>query len=309
MKRRILSILALVGMLTAPAAFAQSSTHSPFQQPQYFAVDYGQWSIQGQSPNTYLFSPGGLCNGSASGSQFFTFATNAPVLISDATPSNSEVVTPSSVTNTGSQCGFSASPANNHYSFQVKSGTAGLQESLNALAVTTTAYPATIVLDRNWFTQAGSVPGTTPSAIIGAAKGNTHALLEDVTTAGPTFYVWNGTAYSSSTGTWVNTKPTATAGAGAGTSPTISDAGTALVGSVALTAGTATTTGTLFTLAWTSSQFHAAPTGCTVKSTGANVYSTFTSATSFSSTALLTVTVATTPPTASTAYAFSYNCY
>lgn len=309
MKRILISILGLVGLLTAPAAFAQSSTHSPYQQPQYFAIDYGQWAIQGQSANTYLFSPGGLCNGSASGTQFFPFSTNGPVEIVDATPANSEVVTPSSVTNTGSQCGFSASPSNNHYSFQVKSGTAGLQESLNALAVKSSAYPALIILDRNWFATSNNIPGTTSAAIIAAAAGNTHALLEDLTTAGPTFYVYKaGTGYIS--GTWSNAKPTAAAGAGAGTSPTISDAGTALAGTVSLTSGTSTTTGALFTLTWASSgQFLVAPTACTVTSIGTNSYTTFTSATSYSSGGILTVTVATTPPVASTAYKFSYSCY
>lgn len=306
---RVISILGLVGLLTAPAAFAQSSTKTPFTQTSYYAADYGQWQIPGQSANTYLFSPGGLCNASASGGQFFAFATTAPVLIIDATPANTEIVTPSTVTNTGSQCGFSASPANNHYSFRVTSGTAGLQESLNALAVKSTAYPANIVLDRNWFTAANSLPGTTPLTVIGAATGNTHAFLSDVTSAGAINYVWNGSAYVS--GTWSNVKPTATAGAGAGTAPTISDAGTALVGTVSLASGTATTTGTLFTLAWaTSAQFLAAPGGCTVTSIGANPYTTFTSAVSFASShGVLTVTVATTAPVASTAYKFSYSCF
>lgn len=306
---RLISILGLVGLLTAPAAFAQSATKQPYSQTSYYAVDYGQWAVRSQSPNTYLFSPQGLCTATASGGQFFPFSTNAPVLIVDATPANTEVVTPSTVTNASTQCGFTASPANNHYSFQVKSGTGGLQEALNALAVTSTAYPANIVLDRNWFTTAANVPATTPLTIIGAAAGNTHAFLSDVTSAGPVYYVWNGTAYVS--GTWSNAKPAAAAGAGAGTAPTIADAGTALAGTVSLTAGTATTTGTLFTLTWaTSAQFLAAPGGCTVTSIGANPYTTFTSAVSFASShAILTVTVATTAPVASTAYKFSYSCY
>lgn len=308
MKYRILSLLALVGLLTAPVAFAQSSTHTPYQQSVYYAADYGQWGIKSQSANTYLFSPGGLCTASASGSQFFPFATNAPVEILDATPANSEVVTPSSVTNSGSQCGFSASPANNHYSFQIVSGTAGLQESLNALAVPTTPYPATIILDRNWLSAAGNVIGATPSGIISAAKGNTHAFLEDITSAGPSFYVWNGTAYVS--GTWSNAVPTAAAGAAAGTSPTVATAaGTALSPIQSITTGTATTTGTLFTETWaTTAQFLAAPT-CTVKSIGTNSFTAFTVATTFTSShAVLTVT-ATSAPAASTAYKFAASCY
>lgn len=295
-------ILGAVGLLTAPAASAQSSTKSPFQQPVYYAIDYGQWAIASQQANTYLFSPQGLCTASASGGQFFPFATNAPVLIVDATPANTDVVTPSTVTNAASQCGFTASPSHSHYSFQIKSGTAGLQESLNALASPTTAYPATINLDRNWFATAASIPGTTPLTIIGAAAGNGHAFLVDITSGAPIYYVWNGTAYAS--GTWTNGKPTAAAGAAAGTSPTISDAGTALATTVSLAAGTSTTTGTLFTLTWgTGKGFTYAPSGCTVTSNGTNSFTTFTSAISGTSTPVLTVT-ATSAPTASTAYSF-----
>lgn len=303
MKHRILSILALVGLLTAPVAFAQSSTHSPFQQPEYYAVDYGQWAIKSQSANTFLFSPQGLCVASAAGSQFFPFATNAPVLINDATPANSEVVTPSAVTNASSQCGFTASPSNNHYSFQVVSGTAGLQEALNALASPATAYPAKINIDRNWYVSANSVPGTSAAAIITAAKGNAHAFLVDITSAPAINYVWTGTAYAS--GTWNNSAPIAAAGAAAGTSPTISDAGTALSTTVSLTSGTATTTGSLFTVTWSSSHgFAYAPTGCTVNSIGTNSFTAFTIAVTGTTTPVLTVT-ATSAPAVSTAYKFS----
>lgn len=305
MKHRILSILALVGLLTAPAAFAQSSTHSPFQQPEYYAVDYGQWAIKSQSANTYLFSPQGLCVASAAGSQFFPFATNAPVLINDATPANSEVVTPSAVTNASSQCGFTASPSNNHFSFQVVSGTAGLQEALNALASPATAYPAKINIDRNWYVEANSVAGTSGATIIAAAKGNAHAFLADITTVPVTNYVWTGTAYSSTSAAWVNVAPTAAAGTAAGTSPTISDAGTALATTVSLTSGTATTTGSLFTVTWGSGHgFTYAPTGCTVTSNGPNSFTAFTIAVTGTTTPVLTVT-ATSAPTVSTAYKFS----
>ena len=303
---RFISIIGLVGLLTAPAAFAQNRT--PNSQPWYFANDYSQWAIRSQSPNTYLFSPNGLCVATASGGQFFPFATNAPIFINDATPANSELVTPSAVTNTGSQCGFTASPVNNHYSFSIVSGTGGLQEAINALKGSGTA-PALILLDRNWTANVLSLPSTTPASVIGAAVGNATVALENITTITPTFYVWSGTAYV--TGTWTNVVPTTAAGAAAGTSPTIGSAvGTALSGNVALTAGTATTTGTLFTLTYaTSGQFLYAPT-CKVSSTGTNSFTAFTVATTYPSSthALVTVT-ATSAPTASTAYAFNYKCY
>jgi hypothetical protein len=197
MKRIILTILGLVGLLTAPAAFAQNTT--PFSQPQFYATAYNQWAISSanSAPNSYLFSPGGVCNAAASGTTFYAFNTNAPVLIVDATPANTEVVTPSTVTNTQSQCGFTASPANNHYSFQVRSGTAGLQEALNALANgPSSSYPGLLILDRNWYNAANVIPGTTPAAIIAAATGTTAIIVEDITTAPATFYVWGGSSYS-----------------------------------------------------------------------------------------------------------------
>ena len=198
LQRALISIIGLVGLLTAPAAFAQNATRTPYTQTQYYASDFANWAIRSQSANTYLFSPGGLCNASASGIQFYVFNTNAPVAIIDATPANSEIVTPSTVTNTGSQCGFTASPANNHYSFQVISGTAGLQEAINALSISPTLYPALIVLDRNFFTIAASLPGTnTGGSIIGSVTGSNGIILEDVTTAPAKYFGWNGTQYVS----------------------------------------------------------------------------------------------------------------
>ena len=99
LQRALISIIGLVGLLTAPAAFAQNATRTPYTQTQYYASDFANWAIRSQSANTYLFSPGGLCNASASGIQFYVFNTNAPVAIIDATPANSEIVTPSTVTN------------------------------------------------------------------------------------------------------------------------------------------------------------------------------------------------------------------
>jgi hypothetical protein len=180
------------------------------------------------------------------------------VLLVDATPANTEVVTPSAVTQTATTCQITVTPSNQHYSFQATSGTGGLQEALNAIAPTVPA-PSVVWLDRNWYSLANQIPGTTPSAIISAAVGGVAAILVDNTTAPFAYYVWQGTAYAA--GTWVNTKPTAAAGAAAGSSPSISDAGSALSGTVSLTTGTATTTGTLFTLTYgsnastTTSQF------------------------------------------------------
>lgn len=308
MKRIIASILGLVGLLTAPAAFAQSAT-TPYGSPNYYASSFNLWSIPQTLPNSYTFAGRGVCNSSAQNLPFFVFNTNAPVYIADSNTANSEVLTPSAIVNNAGSCGITISPTHSHYTFQVRSGTAGLQESFNALQ-SNGAYPAIVLLDRNWWVQAAAVPGTTPAAMLTAAVGNASVLFEDITTAPATYYVPSSTSGAYTSGTWTGTKPTAAAGAGAGTSPTISDAGTALAGTVSLTTGTATTTGALFTLTYANTgQFLYAPV-CKVKSVGTNVYSTFTVATTYPGGphALVTVTVATTAPVASTAYSFSYQC-
>lgn len=302
-------ILAAIGAVSGLAQGNQS-----YQQRWYFASDFGQWQIKSQTANTYQWSPGSICLSSAVGSasQFNVFNTNAPVLLVDATPANTEVVTPSAVTQTATTCQITVTPSNQHYSFQATSGTGGLQEALNAIAPTVPA-PSVVWLDRNWYALANQIPATSPSTIIGAAVGGVAAILVDNTTAPFTNYVWQGTAYAS--GTWVNTKPAAAAGAAAGSSPTISDAGSALTGTVSLTTGTATTTGTLFTLTYglntstTTSQFNYAP-ACTVTSIGTNSFTTFTIATTYPSSthALVTVTE-TAVPAVSTAYKFQFSCH
>ena len=311
--RKLLSITAAL-ILAAIGAVGFAQGNQSYQQRWFWASDFGQWSIKSQTPNTYVWSPGTICFSPANGSatSFNAFNTNAPTLIVDATPANSEVVTPSAVTQTASTCSITVTPSNQHYSFQMVSGTGGLQENLNAIAPTAPA-PSIVWLDRNWYGLANQIPSTTPAAIIAAAKGGVSAILVDNTTAPFTNYVWQGTAYAS--GTWVNTKPAVAAGAAAGTSPTISDAGSALTGTVALTEGSAPTTGTLFTLTYglntspTTSQFNYAP-ACTVVNTGTSASPALTVATTYPSSthALVTVSVAV-APTAAQVMAFQFACH
>lgn len=304
----IVALIALVATGAAVPAMAQGN--QTFMQRWYFASDFGQWAVRGQQANTYQWSPGTVCNVSAVGSStsFFAFNTNAPVLISDITgpTTNNEVVTPSSVTQTNAYCTIAVSPSHNHYSFQVQSGTGGLQEALNAISPTA-VVPAVVWLDRNWYSLANAVPSTTPAAIITAAAGGVSAILVDNTTAPFTNYVWQGTAYAS--GTWVNTAPTAATGAAAGSATSKVATGTALSGTYSFTTGTATT-GTVFTETWaTSNQFVYSPV-CTVISTGATAPPTLTVTPTYAggTHALLTVTVAA-ALTSTTAYSFQWACH
>ena len=311
--RRFASLFAALILAAIAASGSAQTASTPYSAPEYYASSFNLWSINAQSPNTYIFQGRTICSSSGQNVNFFTFATNAPVLIADNNTAVSEVKTPSSIILTAGTCGVQIAPTNTHYSFQLKSGTAGLQEAINSV-VSAGGIPATILLDRNWWSTANTIPGTSGAAIIAAATGGPGILLKDITTSPISYYVWNGTAYSAAAAYWQNTAPTIAAGASAGSSPTVANAtgSTALSGSANVTTGTATTTGTLFTETWptntgTTGSFQNAGT-CTVVSSGANSFTTFTSATSFTgSHRLLTITVTATPAV-STAYSFTYNC-
>ena len=207
MRKGLFTIVALILAAICAAPVPAQTANTPFTAPWYFASSFQLWSINGQSPNTYIFQGRNLCNSAGQNVNFFVFnASNTPVLIADANTANSEVVTPSAVVNTAGSCGATVAPAHNHYNFQLRSGTAGLQEAINTLSGQG-AFATQIVLDKNWWTIANQIPGTTAATILGAAKGDASVMVEDITTLGPTYYVWNGSAYAS--GTWVNTAPTA----------------------------------------------------------------------------------------------------
>jgi hypothetical protein len=298
------TLVALI--LTAVCAvlgFAQVA-NTPFTASWYFATSFQLWSINGQSPNTYIFQGRSLCNSAGQNQTFFVFNTNSPVLIADANTANSEVKTPSAIVNTAGSCGVTIAPSNNHYNFQLRSGTAGLQEAIDVLDGQG-AWPTLVILDKNWWSIANQIPGTTAATILGAAKGDASVILTDITTLGPTYYVWNGSAYAS--GTWINTAPTAATGAAAGTATSKVATGTALAGTYSFTTGTGTT-GTVFTETWANSgQFQAAPGSCTVTSTGATAPPTLTVANTYSSHGVMTVSVAS-ALASTTAYNFSWNC-
>lgn len=189
--RKSLSLIAalILAAVGAVPGFAQTAS-TPFSSPWYFAASFGLWSINQQAPNTYIFQGRTLCNSNAQNLTFFVFSTSAPVWIADNNTANSETVTPSAVTNTAGSCGVTLATSNNHYTFQLKSGTGGLQEALNTLSGSTTG-PARVILDRNWYAQAANVPGTSPRAIIAAAVGGSGIVLEDITTSPSTFYTAN----------------------------------------------------------------------------------------------------------------------
>jgi hypothetical protein len=198
MKKLILALLMVASAaisFTCPQAAAQSN--QAFPQKVYWASDYGTWQVKGQTPNTYQFQPASLCQFSqpGGGGPFNAFNTNAKVYIQDANAADSEVLTPSYVIINESLCSVAMMTAHNHFSFNLMSGTAGLQEVLNVINAGI-PYPAQVILDRNWYTAVNSIPGQSASAVIAAAKGSDAAVLVDNTTAPENFYKWNGSAYA-----------------------------------------------------------------------------------------------------------------
>lgn len=188
--------LFLVVLVLAAHAFSWGQGNQAFVAKSYYASDYGTWQVKGQQPNTYMFQPASLCQfpQPAGGFPFNAFNQNGPVYIADANPVNSEVVTPSFVLINENMCEVALLTTHSHYSFQLMSGTAGLQEVLNAISGSI-AYPVEVVLDRNWYTEVNSLPGQTASAVIASVKGSNAAILVDQTTAPANYYKWNGTQY------------------------------------------------------------------------------------------------------------------
>lgn len=292
-----------------------ASAQSQFPVHQYWASDYSAWSIAGNGLNNFVF-PWSACRFSAPGTLTLSpLATNAPVAIIDTTSSpNNEIVTPSAVAMNNSACSFTASASNSHYNFLVISGTAGLQEALNAIG-SSGNISSTVFLDALWYARVSQLPTGNAASILAAAAGNAKTSIVDETTVPFTTYLWNGTKYVAASGvTGGAALPTVAATAGAGTAPTIAAFGNGSTALVNLTAGTSTATGSIFTLTYANSgassgSFPYAPV-CTIVNVGSTVPAgTLSVASTYSSShAVVTASVATTALTASTAYQFRVSC-
>lgn len=187
----------IIFLLILGASLAQAQTgNGAFPQKQYYASDYGAWQIPSQTANTYIFSPPSACIVSqpSTSSPFDVFSTNAPILIRDASPSASEVVTPSNVISNSSFCGVIVSPIRNHTSFTLMSATGGLQEVLNQIPAAI-PYSVEVDIDRNWYVAIQAVPGATAAGLIASVKGNLAAYLVDKSQAPFVWYTWSGSQY------------------------------------------------------------------------------------------------------------------
>lgn len=170
---------------------AQSPGQQLGQTPagQYVAIQYGLWQVVGQTPNLYAW-PQNTCLVNAGGKLIFPFAVGAPVLIQDSDPTQSEVVTPSTVTNDSGRCSITIAATHIHNSFVMKSATRGLQEAINAAGTST----AQVLITNDWFNAGGTL------AMVLAAQGNSHVAVLDYTDMSclpvPAAYLWNGSAYA-----------------------------------------------------------------------------------------------------------------
>lgn len=197
-------LMVLAVLFNCVPAMAQAPNTTPRW---YWATDYNTPPVLGQNPNTYTWNLGqapnpGSCTGTPGNGapQFFIFgptATPYPQYIRDATPSLSEVFTPSSTSLTGSTCGFAGSPVNSHTTFWVSSGTAGLYEAVGTNSGQ--SYATTVLVDKWWYGAMAALPGPqNPVTVIKAAAGSAHVTIMDTTTSPWTVYQWNGSSYAAS---------------------------------------------------------------------------------------------------------------
>jgi hypothetical protein len=175
-----LVVLAAV-LLAGPFAVAQNI------EGQIIASQYGEWKVQGYSPDSYTFAPT-ACRVQGGASFFPAFTVGTPIRIVDGSPKLSETVIPSSFLYNNTTCSISISPVNHHQlPFYLASATGGLQEAINA----NVSNPGTntIILNNKWYQLGGS-----PS-VISSVKGTAQLGLIDVTTIPSTWYQWNGAQY------------------------------------------------------------------------------------------------------------------
>jgi hypothetical protein len=291
--RRIFGLIASVVLVAAGVARAQAPTG------QVIVSQFSQWQVPGSVAlisGANVDVPFTACLVSGADKNFSAFTVGVPVKIVDANnPSIDEVVSPSAVTLSPGSCTVSLSPANAHQiPYYIVSGTGGLQEAVNASALS--GAQNTALLDLTFYAFGGS------AAVIHAASASGTLGLLDVTQAPYVAYRSLSGVYTAN-GNVGGAAPTAAAGTAAGTSPTITNVGNGNTFTVTLAAGTATTTGTLFTETWPSSGSFGYIPNVTVTATGTNIPPAFTYAVTGSTTHVLTVTV-TSAPTASTTYTF-----
>lgn len=334
MRRIIASLVVLLASLT-PAVVSAQGFNPAGAPPWVFADNYGRWALIGQSPNDYTFSPANICQITQLNYQnrptFFAFASNialAPVFVQDQNGANSEVVTPgSAATQTAVSCAVNIAPVNSHTTFNLQSGTGGLQEAINAVggpSKTSSGTGVTIVLSQEWYKLVNAISSVnatlanavTPAGIIGTVTCSPTVQVLDVTTNPWTPYSCNPSTNLLAVSSLASKAPTIAAGAGAGGTPTVASVAagsSATSGTVNITTGgtAPTASGTIFTLTFPSSTaggYGYAP-SCTYTSVGTNAYTTATATATAGPPATSVLTASSTALANTTAYKWTYLCH
>lgn len=154
---------------------------------QPIASQYGAFQLQGTATNSFVFAPA-ACQVTAGGVNFSALTQGVPVRVVDPGNHSLDETINAGLVNINA-CSVQLAVSNTHVPpFYVTSGTAGLQEAINA---NSKGGPAnTVVLDGSWYALGGS------SGIITSVHGSTSLGLVDITTTPYTWYSWNGSAYA-----------------------------------------------------------------------------------------------------------------
>ena len=186
MKQRLRSTL--LGLLLAGlsvCAVAQGSNGQIL-----YAADFGKWSLpQGTSPTNGMIQwQATQCTVPSLGFVFVAPKVGRPLFIRDSNPALSETVIPSSVIINNSSCTVAATMAHTHYTYQVYSGTGGLQEAIDYEL--TASAGALVALTTDWTVNGGT------TGMLSSATGNTGVSLIDERTSCFKAYNWGGSSYT-----------------------------------------------------------------------------------------------------------------
>jgi len=177
-------------LLAVAAGFPARSQSRPWGLwGDIWASAFNEWTLESPTsvsvPGTYTLQiQPAVAPVISGGFSFQPLATNAPLLIDKG--ASQEVVVPSEVVCswTPGNCSVTVTLAQPHRApFELRSGSAGLQEAINFSGAT----GGTIVLDPQW-------QGT--STMITAAAGNSKVVIEDRRAGQVSWYAWNGSAYA-----------------------------------------------------------------------------------------------------------------
>ena len=155
-----------------------------------YAGDFGKWSLpEGTSPTNGMIQwQATQCTVPSLGFTFVAPKVGRPLLIRDSNPALSETVIPTSVIINNSSCTVAATMAHTHYTYEVYSGTGGLQEAIDYEL--SQSAGALVALTTDWTVNGGQ------TSMLSAATGATGASVIDERTSCFKAYNWNGSAYA-----------------------------------------------------------------------------------------------------------------